>query len=215
MTEPALTLASLPLFPLGTVLFPGGLLPLRVFEVRYLDLMRRCHGAQAPFGVVALSRGSEVRVAGAPEEQFESVGTLAHIAALQQVQPGLLSVQCHGEQRFRIDHKTRLKHGLWVADVTLLPADADVAIPNDLAHTARALRQVHQRLRERDASAPWPKANDARYADCAWVANRWGELLPLPTRVKQGLMSLDNPLLRLELVSDLLARSGIGDESAV
>ena len=214
MTEASLTLASLPLFPLGTVLFPGGLLPLRVFEVRYLDLMRRCHAAQAPFGVVTLSRGSEVRVAGAPEEQFESVGTLAHITAFESVQPGLLSVQCHGEQRFRIGHTHRLKHGLWVADVTLLPADAEVPIPDDLNHTARALRQVLQRLRERDPAAPLPRPDAGRYADCAWVANRWGELLPVPTRLKQRLMSLDNPLLRLELVADLLAKSGIGDEAA-
>ncbi len=84
MTDILLTLTQLPLFPLGTVLFPGGRLPLRVFEVRYLDMVRRCHDAGAPFGVVALRQGSEVIVAGAPDEQLEAVGTLAHVTRLAQ-----------------------------------------------------------------------------------------------------------------------------------
>ena len=66
MTQP-LTLSSLPLFPLGSVLFPGGLLALRVFEVRYLDMVRKCHRTGAPFGVVSLTQGHEVRQAGAPD----------------------------------------------------------------------------------------------------------------------------------------------------
>ncbi len=202
-----LTLHCLPLFPLGTVLFPGGVLPLRVFEVRYLDMVGKCHRSGAPFGVVALAEGHEVRVAGAPEERLESVGTLAHIASLAQPQPGLLLVECRGEQRFRIDSRQRLKHGLWVADATLLPRDAPVGLPGDLRHAAQALQPVFDALRRR--AAPVPAAGTEQYDDCGWVANRWCELLPLPGPLKQRLMSLDNPLLRLELVADLLAKTGI------
>jgi len=208
--QPLLTLRCLPLFPLGAVLFPGGVLPLRVFEVRYLDMIGKCQRAGAPFGVVALARGSEVRVAGAPQEQLESVGTLAHITRVEQLQPGLLLVQCRGEQRFRIDQSSRLKHGLWVADVSLLPHDPAVAVPHDLGPAAQSLRQVYERLRERSPATLLASAADARYDDCAWVANRWCELLPLPLDTRYRLMALDNPLLRLELVADMLARTGIG-----
>ncbi|TXK33720.1 peptidase S16 [Ottowia sp. GY511] len=214
MTEILLTLTQLPLFPLGTVLFPEGRLPLRVFEVRYLDMVRRCHEAGAPFGVVALRQGSEVQVAGAPEEQLEAVGTLAHITSFHQDQPGLLSIECHGAQRFRVDRHSRLKHGLWIADVTLLADDASVALPGDLAPVADALRQVRANLHARvDGDATFSD-EDARYDDCAWVSNRWCELLPLPTGTRQRLMSLENPLLRLELVADLLAKAGIGRAGA-
>ena len=199
MTEELLTLTSLPLFPLGTVLFPGGVLPLRVFEVRYLDMIGKCHRAGAPFGVVALTQGHEVRAAGAPPEQLATIGTLAHITTLEQPQAGLLLVQCRGEQRFRIDRPSQLKHGLWVADVSLLPPDRALAVPDDLQHVARALRQVYAGLRVQSPGAPLPA-----------VGSEQCELLPLPAATRQQLMSLDNPLLRLELVADLLGKTGIG-----
>lgn len=214
MSDQTLTLSSLPLFPLGTVLFPGGVLPLRVFEVRYLDMIGKCHRSGAPFGVVALASGQEVRVAGAPDEKLEPVGTLTHVVQLEQAQPGLLMVQCRGEQRFRIDQSSRLKNGLWVANTTLLPHDAQVAVPPDLQHAAQALKRVYEGLRARSPEAPIPPDADARYDDCAWVSNRWSELLPLPLGTRHRLMTLDNPLVRLELVADLLARSGIDAGSA-
>jgi Lon protease-like protein len=210
MPSPTLTLSSLPLFPLGTVLFPGGVLPLRVFEVRYLDMVTKCHRAGAPFGVVALEHGHEVRAAGAPPEQLAGIGTLAHITALERPQPGLLTVQCRGDQRFRIDRASQLKHGLWVADVTLLAADRPLAIPADLQHTAHALNKLYAGLRAQAAAAPLPAAGSELFDDAGWVANRWCELLPLPAAVRQHLMSLDSPLLRLELVADALGKAGIG-----
>lgn len=210
MPDQPLTLNSLPLFPLGTVLFPGGELPLRVFEVRYLDLIDKCHRADAPFGVVNLQQGNEVQVAGAPHEQLDAIGTLAHITTLERPQAGLFIVQCKGSQRFRIERQERLKHGLWVADVTLLPDDSAVPIPDDLKHTAEALRKVRTSLRERGAiSADSGTDGPGTYQDCGWVANRWCELLPLKNELKQRLMALDNPLLRLELVADILTRTGM------
>lgn len=203
----------LPLFPLGTVLFPGGLLPLQVFEVRYLNMIGRCHKMDQPFGVVALAQGHEVRQAGAAEERLHEVGTLARITRLEQPQAGLMLIECRGAQRFRIERSSRLKHGLWVADIRLLPDDPAVQVPDDLRHVAETLRQFHQRLRERTPIAP-PAPDNADYSDCAWVANRWCELLPLPLMTRQRLLALDNPLLRLELVADLLARASIGSGAA-
>ena len=205
----ALTLQSLPLFPLGTVLFPDGVLPLRVFEVRYLDMIGRCHKAGAPFGVVSLTQGSEVRQPG-KSETFAGVGTLATISSMETPQPGLMMIRVSGAQRFRITSRDQLKHGLWVADVAGLAPDVAVAVPGDLKITADALEKVILSLEARAGSPdevpikrPW------RLGDCGWVANRWCELLPLPVQLKQQLMELDNPLVRLELVSDVLSRTGI------
>ena len=209
MTQP-LTLSSLPLFPLGSVLFPGGLLALRVFEVRYLDMVRKCHQAGAPFGVVALTQGREVRQAGAPEEQFNDVGTLAVIEQIDTPQPGLITLLCRGSQRFRITQRSHLPHGLWIADVDLLDHDLAVPVPDDLKTASSALAQVLHTLKQRDPHAPGAVApTAAQLGDCGWVANRWCELLPVPLELKQRLMELDNPLVRLELVADVLERTGI------
>ncbi len=210
MTLP-LTLTSLPLFPLGSVLFPGGRLPLRVFEVRYLDMVRKCARAGAPFGVVALSEGHEVRQAGAPPEQFHMVGTLATIAQLQYPQTGLMHLLCQGTQRFRVRARRCLPHGLWVADVDLIGQDLPVQVPEDLRPAAQALAQLLQTLRTQHADDPGLALPESLHLqDCGWVANRWCELLPLPTTLRQQLMELENPLLRLELVADVLERTGIG-----
>jgi Lon protease-like protein len=192
------------------VLFPGGLLALRVFEVRYLDMVRKCHQAGAPFGVVALTQGREVRQAGAPEEQFNDVGTLAVIEQIDTPQPGLITLLCRGSQRFRITQRSHLPHGLWIADVGHIDPDLMVPIPQDLRKASTALAQVLHTLKQRDPETPTaivPTA--AQLDDCGWVANRWCELLPVPLELKQRLMELDNPLVRLELVGDVLERTGI------
>ena len=207
---PPLTLSSLPLFPLGSVLFPDGLLALRVFEVRYLDMVRKCHQAGAPFGVVSLTQGQEVRQAGAPEERFNDIGTLAVIEQLETPQPGLITVLCRGSQRFRITRRSHLPHGLWTADVGHIERDLTVPVPEDLKKASTALAQVLNTLQVRDPDLPHlvtPTA--AQLDDCGWVANRWCELLPVPLELKQRLMELDNPLVRLELVGDVLERTGI------
>ena len=209
MSQP-LSLTSLPLFPLGAVLFPAGTLALRVFEVRYLDMVRKCHQAGAPYGVVALTQGREVRQAGAPQEQFCDVGTLAVIEQIDTPQPGLITLLCRGSQRFRITQRSHLPHGLWIADVGHIDPDLMVPIPQDLRKASTALAQVLHTLKQRDPETPTaivPTA--AQLDDCGWVANRWCELLPVPLELKQRLMELDNPLVRLELVGDVLERTGI------
>ena len=168
-----LTLTSLPLFPLGTVLFPGGHLPLRVFEVRYLDMVRKCHRAGAPFGVVSLRSGHE----GMEQEQFHDVGTLTSITDLQLPQPGLITMTCTGSQRFRILRRTLLSHGLWMADVEQLPADLAVPIPPDLEPAAAALEKVLEVLRQRDPQSPAAiLPSHVQLADSGWVAKlTWSE----------------------------------------
>ena len=220
-----LSLQSLPLFPLGSVLFPGGLLPLRIFEVRYLDMIGKCNKHGMPFGVVSLIEGSEVRkpAAAAKEpsgaapsgdgfavEVFNAVGTLALITEFLAPHPGLMMVRCTGQQRFTITRREKLKHGLWVADVECVPDDQVIAIPEDLQSVVSALAGVIKALQARAMPADeMPLVPPYQLDDCAWVANRWCELLPMPPDVKQRLMALDNPLVRLELVSDMLARAGI------
>ncbi len=202
-------LQSLPLFPLGTVLFPGGVLPLRVFEVRYLDMIRRCIESGAPFGVVALREGTEVRTPGG-SERFWDMGTLATIDMHQNPQPGLMVIRANGHQRFRIESSELLKHGLWVADVERIEDDPSVGVPADLQSAAHALERVVQSLKASQVpQEKLPITEPLRLDDCAWVANRWCELLPLPLELKQRLMSLDNPLLRLELVGDILTKQKI------
>ena len=236
----SLTLTSLPLFPLGTVLYPGGFLPLRIFEVRYLDMIGKCHKTGAPFGVVSLTEGVEVRRPASPKsenaggsagqggaasagtgaappsgdgfanEVFNDVGTLATIDELTVPQPGLMVIRCTGMQRFEIARREKLKHGLWIADVARLPDDQSIPIPDDLQRVASALGGVIKTLQQRGVPAgQMPLQPPYRLDDCAWVANRWCELLPMPPAMKQRMMALDNPLVRLELVSDMLERTGI------
>lgn len=214
----ALKLTSLPLFPLGTVLYPGGLLALQVFEVRYLDMVGKAYQAGAPFGVILLTQGSEVRKPDTATgdafatETFDNLGTLATITELSKPQAGLMLVQCKGTQRFSIGRRERLRHGLWVADVTCLPGDRAVPIPPDLQPVADALGQVIKALQERAGpGGAVPIQAPFQLDDCGWVANRWCELLPMPVNLKQQLMALDNPLVRLELVYDTLRKTGITD----
>ena len=211
-----LTLQSLPLFPLNTVLYPGGSLQLQIFEVRYLDLIGRCHKTGAPFGVVSLTQGQEVRRPeasgdGFANEAFVDIGTLATVTEFSAPQAGLMLVRCTAGGRFRITRRERLKHGLWVADVQGLPPDRTMPVPDDLKVVSKALESLLENLSLRNGTAELPVQPPYQFDDCAWVANRWCELLQLPPEMRQGLMQLDNPLLRLELVGDFLNRHGIAD----
>ncbi|MDL2357034.1 MAG: LON peptidase substrate-binding domain-containing protein [Pseudomonadota bacterium] len=202
-----MTTITLPLFPLGTVLFPDGVLPLQIFEVRYLDMIGKCIAAGSPFGVVMLTEGQEVRV---PEalEKFVASGTLATVEDRGTATPGLLQVVCRGGARFRIIASERRPNGLWTAEVELLPADLAVRIPSELQGAADALDRVLVSLSDVPEER-WPVRLPFRLDDCGWVSNRWCELLPLTMVQKQSLLMLDNPLIRLELMHDLLDEHGL------
>jgi Lon protease-like protein len=204
-----MTSTSIPLFPLSTVLFPGGLLPLQIFEVRYLDMINKCIADGTGFGVVSLTQGSEVRKPGMQEE-FAAAGTTARVIEWQAPLPGLLQITCAGVSRFRIASSERLKHGLWMATVEPIADDLLVDVPAELKSTADALEKLIASLqKEGVADTDMPVRPPYRFDDCGWVANRWCELLPAPAAQKQRLLELDNPLVRLELVQDLLAERGL------
>lgn len=199
---------EIPIFPLSSVLFPGGYLPLRIFEPRYLDMVQRCHAQGSPFGVVALTEGREVRERkggeGFATEAFHAVGTLCHIESLSRVQPGLFYVQARGQQRFQLRQPRQLSHGLWMARAELLPDDTAVALPEDLRLASRQLQDLLASWGEKASAAELPIQPPYAWGDAGWLANRWAELLPMPSAERQRLMAMDNPLLRLELVVDRL-----------
>lgn len=198
---------EIPLFPLSSVLFPGGYLPLRIFEPRYLDMVQRCHAHGQPFGVVALTEGQEVRQRdgeGFRREAFQHVGTLARIEHFAHDQPGLIQIRTRGAQRFRVLDSRCLSHGLWVGQLALLPDDAAVPVPEDLTQAGRHLQDLLTHWRERAGPEELPIQPPYAWDDAGWLANRWAELLPMPAEERQRLMALDNPLLRLELVVDRL-----------
>ena len=201
-----MTLHSLPLFPLGTVFYPGGQLPLRIFEVRYLDMVNKCLSSGAPFGVVSLTEGIEVQRPNA-DEAFSSVGTLALISQHASPQAGLKVVVCAGGQRFRIMRRERLKHGLWIADVEHIQDDHTVGVPAELELATQALQNAQiQLLASGSIDSDHPLVKNPQFDACGWVANRWCELLPLRAALKQQLLELDSPIIRLELVHDILEK---------
>jgi Lon protease-like protein len=205
------TTMRLPLFPLGTVLFPQGLLPLQIFEVRYLHMIAQCRREGSMFGVVSLVKGTEVQKPGEPDtvrEVLQPVGTLARITGFAQPMPALMHIRCTGEQRFRILNHEQLRNGLWMADVSVIAPDARMDIPEDLAPVAQKLGKLIQVLQSEGVpAAEMPIEPPFELEDCGWVANRWSEILPIPIGMKQDLLAQESPVLRLELVGDLLDRT--------
>ena len=198
---------ELPLFPLQSVLFPGGLLSLKVFEARYLDLaapacarsaLRRgraaqgqgCGAAGQPWGGGASRRrrdGRDPRVDGA--------------------QPGILQqLRCRGTRRFRIERTRQRADGLWIGEVEILADDEPIAPPAEAVHET-----VRPGQRDRLAQGQGVEPFEApyRFDDAGWVANRWCEILPIPLAAKQRLMELPDAVMRLALVDEFLRGQGV------
>ena len=193
-----------PLFPLGTVLFPGALLPLQLFELRYLQMIGECERQASGFGVVTLTQGREVHRPGEAAEQFEPIGTRVHIERIERPQAGLVRVWCRGTSRFKIESSTQRSDGLWQGQVQDLPDEPRVAVPEHLQHLADQMHKALQSLSTQPSEVPqWNEA--WRLQDCSWLSNRYGELLPLPLAMKYRLFALQEPLMRLELIGDLVA----------
>lgn len=177
----------IPLFPLHTVLFPGGLLPLRIFEPRYLDMVSECLRSSSGFGVCLIREGREVGEAA----QVHGVGTLASIVDWQQLPDGLLGITVQGERRYRVLDSRIRENGLRMAEVELLEEEREQALPEDYQSLASLLGRILGELGEPYGSMP--RALDR--AD--WVGARLTELLPLGLEVKQRLLELDDPIERL------------------
>jgi Lon protease-like protein len=205
-------LTELPLFPLGTVLFPGALLPLQLFELRYLQMIGECERQGTGFGVVTLTRGREVHRPGEAAEQFEAIGTRVHIERIERPQPGLVMVWCRGVEKFRIEATQQRSDGLWLGQVQLLPPEPMVQVPQDLQHLSAQMHEALGQLSTQASVVPhWAEA--WRLQDCSWLSHRWGELLPLPLQMKYRLFALQEPLMRLELIGDLVAPTSDGSPS--
>ena len=185
--------AEIPLFPLGTVLFPGGPLPLRIFETRYIDLVRRCLRDGSGFGVVLIREGAE---AGGPALTFD-VGTYARIVDFSQQPDGLLGIRAAGERRFRILARRRERDGLNVADVEWLPEEAPLPLPEEFAELGPALDAILSQVGEPYASL------ERNLDDAAWVAGRLAEILPIPPGHKQHCLELDDAIERLRFMRPL------------
>lgn len=194
----------LPLFPLKTVLFPGALLGLKVFEARYLDLMSQCLRQRSPFGVVCLRQGTETGRGPANQAptQLEDVGVLVRIDDIDAEEAGILTVRCTGTQRFRrVGEPGQRDNGLWHSQAELIGDDPLRAPGPAMTSTVAALAEAIQKLAELDQK---PFAEPYRLDDAGWVANRWCELLPVSLAAKQKLMALDDPVIRLSLVDGFL-----------
>lgn len=196
---------KLPLFPLQTVLFPGGLLSLKVFEARYLDLMGRCLREQSPFGVVMLRQGAEVRQGG-ETIGLEARGVIAEVIDADSMQPNILQVRCRGTRRFEVLANEQQSDGLWIGDIRLLDDDALVAPDQTMIGTVRGLANAIAKLRSQGAL---PFLEPFRFDNAGWVANRWCEILPIPVAAKQKLMELEDPQVRLRLVDEFLRSKGV------
>lgn len=193
------------MFPLQTVLFPGGLLSLKVFEARYLDLMASCLRERKPFGVIALRNGSEVRNPKQPVG-FENTGVLAELIDVDSTQPGILQVRCRGTSRFAVRSSHQQHDGLWLADSRAIPDDAVVSPVAAHGDTVRGLANAIATLKAQGAQ---PFLEPYELDNAGWVANRWCEILPIPLGAKQKLMELSDPSVRLQLVDDFLRSKGV------
>jgi Lon protease-like protein len=190
---------EVPLFPLGTVLFPGGLLPLRIFEQRYLEMAKACLREGTPFGVCLIREGSEV---GTPATH-EDLGCLARITQWDMQQLGLLQVVAQGAERFRVVARRIRPDGLIVAEIEVLAEAADTPIPEEFRNCRQLLERIVAEHGERLFAKPY------LFDSSAWVAARLAEVLPLPATSRQKLLELDSGLQRLEILQRLLVESAV------
>jgi uncharacterized protein len=191
--------ADISLFPLQTVLFPGGRLPLRVFEPRYLDMVSRCLKDGEGFGVCLISEGSETGSA-----RSQAVGTLAQIGDWSTGEDGLLNILAVGERRFRVQAVRTQHDGLIRATVDWIEAEPAQPLPESARPLAQLLRQIIEQVANRDAGAP------TEFEDASWVGYRLAELLPISLKQRQYLLEMSDAGKRLEILGTLVKSLAAG-----
>jgi len=190
-------LIEMPLFPLASVLFPGGQLQLRIFEPRYLDLVRECTRHGTGFGVCLILQGQEVGESAVPA----AIGTVARISDFHRDDDGLLGIVAEGGSRFRVARSRVRSDGLLRGDVEVWPDEPEQPVPVEFA----LLQTILERLIE--TMAPhWRHAPRSAYDDASWLGFRLAELLPLDTGEQQRMLELSDPLQRLAELRDILPR---------
>jgi uncharacterized protein len=191
---------ALPLFPLRTVLFPGGMLPLKVFEQRYIDLAKACLANDRPFGVCLLTAGDEVGSAGGAALEFARFGTLARITGWEL---GILHLTTTGESRFEVLAHATEASGLIIGEVKAIAAEPARALPDDHAPLARLLELIATRV------GPQNFPTQRAFDDASWVGYRLAELLPLPLHIKQSMLEINDSGVRLTVLAQFLAQQGL------
>jgi uncharacterized protein len=190
-------LVEMPLFPLASVLFPGGQLQLRIFEPRYLDLVRECTRHGTGFGVCLILQGQEVGAPAVPE----AIGTIARISDFHRDDDGLLGIVAEGGGRFRVARSRVRADGLLRSDVEVWPDELELQVPVEFA----LLQTILERLIE--TMAPhWRDAPRSAYDDASWLGFRLAELLPLDVGEQQRMLELNDPVQRLAELRDILPR---------
>lgn len=187
---------EIPLFPLHTVLFPGGPLPLRIFETRYIDMVSACMKSSTGFGVCLIREGKEVGAAASTHD----VGTVALIQDWHQRHDGLLGITVRGEQRFELCSVRVQSDQLCWAKVDLLAPEPPMQVPARHLVLVDVLRRTLDSIGSHYAQMP------THYADASWVGYRLAELLPLKLSQKQYFLQIDDPVQRLDGISALLSQ---------
>ena len=186
--------AELPLFPLNTVLFPDGPLSLRIFEPRYVDMVRKCMREGSPFGVLLIRTGQEAGEVSSAAD----VGTSARIIDFNQMPDGLLGLICTGEQKFRLEERRVQADGLNVGTVTWLPLERPTPLPPQHAHLGVLLERALPQISD------FYQAMQPRFDDAGWVSSRLAEILPISLSDKQECLEMDDPLARLERLAPFI-----------
>lgn len=187
---------DIPLFPLNTVLFPDGVLSLKVFEPRYLDMAATCLKDKKPFGVCLIASGNEVGATAIPH----AIGTLAQIAQADMEQQGILLLTVRGARRFRVVSQATQPDGLLRAQVELLAEAPPRAVPEAQQGLLPLLQKIASDL------GPEKMPEPHRFDDAAWVGYRLSEIVPVQALAKQKLLELDDPASRLEVIFAYLAQ---------
>ncbi|MCH8262360.1 MAG: LON peptidase substrate-binding domain-containing protein [Proteobacteria bacterium] len=185
---------TIPLFPMNTVLFPGGMLPLKIFEARYLDMVSECLRSGQQFGVCLISSGKEV---GGYAECYE-IGTLAKIVDWDRRDDGLLEIVVEGGQRFRLLEQRERANHLAEGDVQLIDDDDCEELPVQYQLLSDLLRQIAEKF---ELSY---QLDHERFEDAVWVGYRLSEVLPLESEERQALLEINNPVNRLQHIQDAI-----------
>ena len=194
---------KIPLFPLGTVLFPDGVIALKIFEARYLDMIKQCLREKTVFGVVSIIKNQDSNEDNL-SLSFSKIGTLAQIEDFDPVQPALYMTKSFGTQRFTLLSSQQKTNGLWMGEIALLENDPITPIPDEHQKSAKLLDEIISVIQSQDLLGDAPFKKPFKVDDCGWVSNRLAELLPISLIQKNHLLAQTNPRIRLDLISEII-----------
>lgn len=194
---------KIPLFPLNTVLFPDGLISLKIFEARYLDMIKKCLRDKTEFGVISMIKNPDI------DNQslsftFANIGTLALIQDFDPIQPALYMTKSLGSQRFKLLKFAQESSGLWMGEVELMENDPLIPIPQAHLGMSKLLGEIISTLQSNDLPSDAIIKKPFRLDDCGWVSNRIAEILQIPLAQKNHLLAQTNPRIRLDLIAEII-----------